>query len=51
VVQAGRDKVHGVVEFSRFGADGSVRARSESLYIVSKLDDRWGVRAWSSHAP
>ncbi len=51
VVQAGPEKVHVAVVFTRFRADGSVLARYESLYIVTKLDGRWGVQARSSYAP
>ena len=51
IVQAGPDKVHVAVVFTRFRADGSVLARYESLYIVTKSDGRWGVQARSSYAP
>ena len=51
VVLAGPEKVHIAVVFTRFRADGSVLARYESLYIVTKLDGRWGVQARSSYAP
>ena len=51
VVQAGPDKVHYAVVFTRFREDGSVLARYESLYIVTKLAGHWGVQARSSYAP
>jgi len=51
VIQAGPDKVHVAVVFTRFRADGSVLARYESLYIVTKSSDHWGVQARSSYAP
>jgi hypothetical protein len=51
VIQAGPDKVHVAVVFTRYRADGSVLSRFESLYIVTKLDGRWGVQARSSYAP
>jgi hypothetical protein len=51
VVQAGPDKLHIAVVFTRFREDGSVLARYESLYIVTKLDGHWGVQARSSYAP
>jgi hypothetical protein len=51
VVQAGPDKVHLAVEFTRFRADGSVLARYESLYVVTRQGGRWGVQARSSFAP
>jgi hypothetical protein len=51
VIQAGPDKVHVAVVFTRFRADGSVLAKFESLYVVTKLDGHWGVQARSSYAP
>ncbi|HEY8120662.1 MAG TPA: hypothetical protein VII78_05045 [Myxococcota bacterium] len=51
VIQAGPDKVHVAVVFTRYRADGSVLSRFESLYIVTRLDGRWGVQARSSYAP
>jgi hypothetical protein len=51
VIQSGPDKVHVAVVFTRFRADGSVLARYESLYVVTKSDGRWGVQARSSYAP
>jgi hypothetical protein len=51
VIQAGPEKVHVAVVFTRFRADGSVLARYESLYIVTKSNGHWGVQARSSYAP
>ncbi|HEU4428457.1 MAG TPA: hypothetical protein VFT98_06855 [Myxococcota bacterium] len=51
VVQAGPDKVHVAVVFTRFRADGGVLARYESFYVVTKSNGRWGVQARSSYAP
>jgi len=51
VIQAGPDKVHIAVVFTRFREDGSVLARYDSLYIVTRLDGHWGVQARSSYAP
>jgi len=51
VIQAGADKVHVAVVFTRFRADGSVLARYESLYVVTKTGGHWGVQARSSYAP
>jgi hypothetical protein len=51
VVQAGLDKVHVAVVFTRFREDGSVLARYESLYLITRQDGRWGVQARSSYAP
>jgi hypothetical protein len=51
VVQAGPDKVHIAVVFTRFREDGSVLGRFDSLYIVTRVNGRWGVQARSSYAP
>ena len=51
VVQASEEKVHVVVEFARFRADGSELARYRSLYVLSNEDGRWGIRGRSSFAP
>jgi hypothetical protein len=50
VVQAGPDKVHFDVQFTRYRADGSAIGAYKSLWIVTKLDGRWGVQARSSYA-
>ena len=51
IAQAGPDKLHIAVVFTRFREDGSVLARYESLYVVTKQDGHWGVQARSSYAP
>lgn len=51
VVQVGPDKVHVAVRFTRFRADGSAIASYESLYVITRVDGRWGVQARSSFAP
>jgi hypothetical protein len=44
-------KVHFDVVFSRYKADGTKYAAYQSLWIVTKKDDGWGVQARSSFAP
>jgi len=44
-------KVHFEVVFSRYRADGTKYATYQSLWIVTKKDDGWGVQARSSFAP
>jgi len=51
VVHSGPTKVHIDTRFVRYRADGSVLARFDSLYIVTKQDGRWGIKARSSFAP
>jgi len=50
VVHAGADKVHFVVQFTRYRADGSVIGAYISLWIVTRLDGHWGVQGRSSYA-
>jgi hypothetical protein len=51
VVHAGPDKVHIAVRFTRHDGAGGVLGSYESLYVVERVDGRWGVRARSSFAP
>ena len=51
VIHSGPDKVHIDTRFIRYQDDGSVLASYNSLYIVTKQDGRWGVKARSSFAP
>jgi hypothetical protein len=51
LIQAGPDKVHFKVQFSRFNPQGERNATFDSLYIIQRVDGRWGVRARSSFAP
>jgi len=51
VIQAGRDKVHFNVEFTRFNEDGEALRTYQSLYVVTRRGDKWGVQARSSFAP
>ena len=51
VLQTSPDKVHVATLFSRHRADGSVYESFQSLYVIEKVDGRWGVRARSSFAP
>ena len=50
VIHASADKVHFAVQFSRWRADGSLIGRYRSIYIVTRLDGRWGIQARSSFA-
>lgn len=51
VIHAGEDKVHIDTCFARYRADGSLIGRFDSIYIVTREDGRWGVKARSSFAP
>ena len=51
VIHAGADKVHIDTRFTRYRKDGSVISGFDSIYIVTKENGRWGVKARSSFAP
>jgi len=51
IVQAGTDKVHVAVRFSRYDAHGQVTKSFDSLYVITRAQGRWGVQARSSFAP
>lgn len=51
VIHSGPSKVHVDTRFVRYRADGSVLARFDSLYIVTKQGGRWAIKARSSFAP
>jgi hypothetical protein len=50
VIDAGPEKVHFRVQFTRYRADGSAIGSYRSLYIVTRLDGRWAIQARSSWA-
>ena len=51
VVQGYGNKVHVVVRYRRLRRDGSVIGDYDSLYILTRLHDRWGIQARSSFGP
>ena len=51
LVQAGPEKVHFKVRFSRFNPEGEKYVSFDSLYVLQLIDGRWGIRARSSFAP
>lgn len=50
VVDAGADKVHFRVQFTRYRADDSVIGSFRSLYIVTFKEGRWAIQGRSSWA-
>jgi hypothetical protein len=50
VIDAGPDKVHFRVQFTRYRADGTPIGSYRSLYIVTWLDGRWAIQGRSSWA-
>ena len=49
-VDAGPDKVHFRVQFTRYRADGSAIGSYKSLYILTRQQGRWGIQGRSSWA-
>ena len=50
VVQMDDEKVHVVLDFTRYDPEGNATATHPSLYIITKVDGRWGIQARSSFA-
>jgi hypothetical protein len=50
VIDAGADKVHFRVQFTRFRGDGSAIGSYRSLYIVTFKEGQWGIQGRSSWA-
>ena len=51
VIHAGPDKVHIDTRFTRYRKDGSVIGGFDSIYVVTREQDHWGVKIRSSYAP
>jgi hypothetical protein len=51
IIQAGPDKVHIAVTFTRYDPEGNPTKSHNSLYIVTLQDGHWGTQARSSFAP
>ena len=49
VMMAGPDKVHVDVWFTRWRGDGTAIGVHHSMYIVTRIDGRWGIQARSSY--
>lgn len=50
-LQVSRDGVTVGLELSRYDADGERIAQFHTLYLVTRQDGRWGIKARSSFAP
>lgn len=51
IVQFNEGKAHVMLSYTRFRADGSAIGVYDSLYILTKVDGRWGIQARSSFGP
>ena len=50
-IQADSEKVHFKVRFTRFNPAGQAYVSFNSLYVLQKTDQGWGIRGRSSFAP
>ena len=50
-VQSDANKVHALVVFSRFRANGQRYVSYPTLWIVTKVDGHWGIQVRSTFAP
>jgi hypothetical protein len=50
-VHSAPDKVHAAIAFSRYRADGTRYATYRSLWIITRVEGRWGIQCRSSFAP
>lgn len=51
VIHLTENKVHVDTQFARYRKDGSIIASYDSLYIMTKENNRWGIKLRSSMAP
>jgi len=51
VIAASPEKVHLDVQFTRYRADDSAIASYRSIWVVTRIDDRWAAQLRSSFAP
>lgn len=51
VIQYNARKAHVALSYTRFRADHSVIGVYESLYVMTRIEGRWGIQARSSFGP
>ncbi len=51
VIQAAVDKIHFKVRFNRYNEAGEPYASFDSLYVLQRSENWWGIRLRSSFAP
>lgn len=51
IIHAGLDKVHIDTRFARYRRDASLLGGFDSIYIVTRVNGRWGIQGRSSFAP
>ena len=48
VVLATEERVHFLVEYDRCRADGSILSKQAAIWIVTRINDRWGIQVRSN---
>jgi hypothetical protein len=51
VIQHNADKAHVLLSYTRFRANHSAIGVYDSLYVMTKVEGRWGIQARSSFGP
>ena len=51
VIHSSENKVHLFIQFTRYDKDGGPLVTHQSLWIMTRLNGRWGAQARSSFAP
>ena len=51
VIHSSENKVHLFIQFTRYDKDGGSLVTYQSLWIMTRLNGRWGAQARSSFAP
>jgi len=51
VIHSSEDKVHVFIQFTRYDKDNGPIATHQSLWLMTRVDGRWGAQARSSFAP
>lgn len=50
-VQSDAAKVHALVVFSRYDVDGTQYVSYPTMWIITKVDEHWGIQVRSTFAP
>ena len=50
IIHCSDEKIHVDTQFTRYREDGSVIAAHDSLYILTWVNNKWGVKMRSSYA-
>ena len=51
IIHSSENKVHVFIQFTRYDRDNGPLATHQSLWVMTRLNGRWGAQARSSFAP